>query len=135
MAHQEYNALKKFGDSLLSKNKKLSDLSGQLDEAMAASDETSPHQDRVTKCFIQIESLFIGISTAYCNFRVATSSTLPLLISFAMCSGPSRTWSKQWRSWRRSLRQWNRPSPKLAGFKVENFLSRRQSRCLSTNLF
>ena len=54
MAHQEYIALKKFGDSLLSKNKKLSDLSGQLDEAMAASDETSLHQDRVTKCFTQI---------------------------------------------------------------------------------
>ncbi|CAL1167200.1 unnamed protein product [Cladocopium goreaui] len=62
---QEHIALKKFGDSLLSKNKKLSDLSGQLDEAMAASDETSPHQDRVTKSQQNLEHAMQILETEF----------------------------------------------------------------------
>ena len=45
---QEFQMLKKFGDSLLTRANKLNDISGQLDEAMK-NDEASPHRDRVSK--------------------------------------------------------------------------------------
>ena len=45
---QEFQTLKKFGDSLLTRANKLNDISGQLDEAMKG-DEASPHRDRVSK--------------------------------------------------------------------------------------
>ena len=53
LSWEEWVTLKKFGDSLLSRCKKLVELSGQLDEALKA-DESSPHGDRVQKYFTQI---------------------------------------------------------------------------------
>ena len=55
---QEYASLKKFGDSLLSKTTKLSDLSGQLDEAILEHDQDSPHRERVKKSLAQISYIF-----------------------------------------------------------------------------
>ena len=46
---QEFASLKKLGDSLLSKTTKLSELSGQLDEAIQEYDQESPHRERVKK--------------------------------------------------------------------------------------
>ncbi|CAL1165837.1 unnamed protein product, partial [Cladocopium goreaui] len=46
---QEFQSLKKFGDSLLSRSGKLADLSGQLDDAMAESESGSYHRARVQK--------------------------------------------------------------------------------------
>lgn len=51
LLHQEYNTLKKFGDSLLTKSTKLVDLSGQIDEAVKNSDANSAHGERAKKCF------------------------------------------------------------------------------------
>ncbi len=45
---EEYQTLKKFGDSLLNKNTKLQELAGQLDEAIKDC-ESSPHSERVKK--------------------------------------------------------------------------------------
>ena len=43
---EEYQTLKRFGDSLLSKNTKLQEMAGQLDEANS---EPGPHSERIKK--------------------------------------------------------------------------------------
>lgn len=45
---KEFTTLKKFGDSLLTKNNRLVELAGQLDEAMA-DENNKPHRARVEK--------------------------------------------------------------------------------------
>lgn len=95
---QEYKALKKYGDSLLTRSSKLGDLASQLDEAVQGTN-SSPHAERVRK----YETWYLSFCCGLCVCMSAPWIHHVRNNWAGSFSGAKRTCPVPSRSWRMSM--------------------------------